>query len=166
MFLQVSFGQSFWLAWFRVYIWYIPGSFHVSAHISWPRWTLPKRPMSIYCHLASLPFDLQGDFLRMCSQRSLLTSRVSNMWSLFTYLGRAQPPLSIFLLFSSWSIGPQRTNSDWLCGGSSISCLTRIILWEPLLWAVLFTIIICCFLVTLLVTLSHPFYMEKGERQH
>ena len=24
VFLQVSFGQSFWFAWFRVYIWYIP----------------------------------------------------------------------------------------------------------------------------------------------
>ena len=38
-----------------VYNWYIPGSFHISAHMSWPRWILPKRPMSIYCHLASLP---------------------------------------------------------------------------------------------------------------
>ena len=47
----------------------------------------------------------------MCSQGGLLTSRMRNMWSLVFYLGRAQPALSIVLLFSSWTIGPQGTKS-------------------------------------------------------
>ena len=63
------------------------------------------------------PFDLQGGFLRMCSWGGLLTSGMRNMWSLIFYLGRAQPPLSIVLLFPSGSIGPQGTNSNRLPQG-------------------------------------------------
>ena len=33
-FLWVSFGQSFWLTWFTVHIWYISGSFHVCTRVS------------------------------------------------------------------------------------------------------------------------------------
>ena len=60
------------------------------------------------------PFDLQGAFLRMCSWGGLLTSRMRNMWSLIFFLGRAQPPLSVVLLFLSRSIGAQGTNSHRL----------------------------------------------------
>ena len=63
------------------------------------------------------PFDLQGALLHMCSREGLLTSRMKNMWSLIFYLGRAQLPLSIVLLFSFWSIGPQGTNSNCLPRG-------------------------------------------------
>ena len=57
------------------------------------------------------PFDLQGAFLHVCSREGLLTSR---MRSLIFYLGRAEPPLSVVLLFPSQSIGPQGTNSNRL----------------------------------------------------
>ena len=67
--------------------------------------------------LASLPFDFQGAFLRMCSRGGLLTSRMRNMWSLIFYLGRVQPPLFIVLLFPSRSIGPQGMNSNRLPRG-------------------------------------------------
>ena len=53
----------------------------------------------------------------MCSQGGLLTSRMRNMWSLIFYLDRAQPPLSIVLLFPSRSIGPQGMNSNHLPWG-------------------------------------------------
>ena len=33
-FLQVSPGQSFWLAWFRVRIWYVSRSSHMCTHVS------------------------------------------------------------------------------------------------------------------------------------
>ena len=55
--------------------------------------------------LASFPFGLQGAFLRMCGQGSLLTSRMRNMWS-----GRALPPHLIVLLLSSWIFSPQGMN--------------------------------------------------------
>ena len=38
-------------------------------------------------------FDLQG-LLRMCMGEVSLTSRMRNMWSFISYLGRAQPPPS------------------------------------------------------------------------
>ena len=63
------------------------------------------------------PFDLQGAFLHMCSWGGLLTLRMRNMWSLIFYLGRAQPSLSVVLLFPSWSISPQGTNSNCLPWG-------------------------------------------------
>ena len=53
----------------------------------------------------------------MCSREGLLTSRMRNMWFLIFYLGRAQPPLSIVLLFPAQSIGPQGTNSNHLPWG-------------------------------------------------
>ena len=46
--------------------------------ISQPRWIQAKRPMG---RLTSLPFDLQGYFLYMCSWLGLLTSRMRNTWS-------------------------------------------------------------------------------------
>ena len=55
--------------------------------------------------LASFPFGLQGAFLCMCGQGSLLTSRMRNMWS-----GRALPPHLIVLLLSSWIFSPQGMN--------------------------------------------------------
>ena len=38
-----------------------------------------------------------------------------NMWSLISYLGRAQPPLSTLLLLIFWNFCPQGMNSD--CDG-------------------------------------------------
>ena len=38
----------------------------------------------------------------------LLSCRMRNMWSLVFYLGRAQPPSSTVLRFSSWSIYSRR----------------------------------------------------------
>ena len=60
----------------------------------------------MYFSQSHSPFDLQEVFLSLCSQGSLLTSQMSNIWSLVFYLGRAQSPLSVDLLFSFWSIGP------------------------------------------------------------
>ena len=68
-----------------------------------------------------LPFDLQGAFMHMCNQGGLLTSRMRNMWSLIFSLGRARPPLSIVLLFSSWCIGPQGTNLQLFALGPHLS---------------------------------------------
>jgi len=60
-----------------------------------------------------------------------LTSRMRNIWFLISYLGRAQPPLSIVLLFIFWSFCPQGMDSICLpCRGwgrgvsPPISCLT------------------------------------------
>ena len=55
-----------------------------------------------------------SELLWMCSREGLLTSRMRNMWSLIFFLGRAQPPLSVVLLFLSRSIGAQGTNSHRL----------------------------------------------------
>ena len=63
------------------------------------------------------PFDLQGAFLHMGSRGGLLTLKMRTVWSLIFYLGRAQPPVSIVLLFPPWSIGPQETNSKHLPWG-------------------------------------------------
>ena len=52
-------------------------------------------------HVTSLPFDLQGAFLCLHSQGSLLTLRMRNMWSLIFYLDRAQLSPTIVLLVSS-----------------------------------------------------------------
>ena len=79
-FLLVSFGQSFWFAWFRVHIFCISGFSQVCTHNSWPRRVLLQRPIVEYL-LASLPFDLQGAALSVCSQEGLLISRRRNMWS-------------------------------------------------------------------------------------
>ena len=47
-----------------------------------------------------------------------LTSRMRNIWFLISYLGRAQPPLLIGLLFILWSFCPQGTDSICLaCWG-------------------------------------------------
>ena len=68
----------------------------------------------------------------MCSWGGLLTLRMRNMWSLIFYLGRAQPPLSIVLLFLSRSIGPQDQTQTVCPGVPSISCL-KAGTWDPLL---------------------------------
>ena len=94
-FLWVSFGQSFWFAWFWGRIWYIPGSSHVRVCISQPRWIIVKRPMG---SLASLPFWPLRSFI---VGRVSLTSRMRNLWSLISYLGRAYlllPPTVMELL--------------------------------------------------------------------
>ena len=44
-FSWVSFGQSFWFAWFRACISHIPGSSCVSACVSQPWWILAKKPV-------------------------------------------------------------------------------------------------------------------------
>ena len=44
-FFWVSFGQSFWFAWFSVHIWFISESSHGCVPISRPRWIPGKRPM-------------------------------------------------------------------------------------------------------------------------
>ena len=60
-----------------------------------------RRGLWVAWHHVSLPFDLQGAFLCLHSQGSLLTLRMRNMWSLLFYLGRAQPSPTTVLLFSS-----------------------------------------------------------------
>ena len=70
-FFQISFGQSFWFAWFTVHILYISRS----SHGCYRKGLWVERP------LTSLPFDLQGAFLCMCGHRGLLTSRMRNKWS-------------------------------------------------------------------------------------
>ena len=94
-FFPMSFGQSFCFAWFWVCIWYISGSSCVLAHLS-ARTDLAKRFMS---SLASLPFWLPRS--RQVGKVSLAL-RMTNMWSLIFYLGRAQPlQLSCFMAFLS-----------------------------------------------------------------
>lgn len=65
----------------------------------------------------------------LSSQGGLLTSSMRNLWSLPFSLGRAQPPVSIVLLFSSGSIGPQGTNLHLLTLGGGIYVLPQ---WDPL----------------------------------
>ena len=53
----------------------------------------------------------------------LLICRMRNTWSLVFYLGRAQPPFSIVLQFSSWRIYPRKE-------GLSTSCLNLTCMWN------------------------------------
>ena len=61
----------------------------------------------------------------MCSQEGILALRMKSTWSFISYLGRAQPPLSIVLLFLSRSISPQGMNRQLLypLGGGGIYLL-------------------------------------------
>ena len=47
----------------------------------------------------------------MCSQEGILALRMKSTWSFISYLGRAQPPLSIVLLFLSRSYQSTRNES-------------------------------------------------------
>ena len=79
-FFWVSFGQSFWFAWFRVHIWYTSGSSQVCTHISQSRWSLLKRHLGRASLDITHLFGLQGGFLCMCGQRGLLTSRMRDVF--------------------------------------------------------------------------------------
>ena len=48
----------------------------------------------------------------MCGQSP--DFKKENIWSLIFFLGRAQPPLSIVLLWIFWSFGPQEMNLQLL----------------------------------------------------
>ena len=102
-FSWVSFGKSFWFPWFRVCIWYIPGSSSVSACISQPRWILAKKPVG------RLSITLLCTSKELARWEGFLDFENENMWSLTFYLGRAQPPLLIVLpwvleYLSKWSL--------------------------------------------------------------
>lgn len=63
----------------------------------------------------------------MCSQEGILDLRMKSTWSFLSYLGRAQPRLSIVLLFFSRSIIPQGMNRQLFCplGGGAICFLPQ-----------------------------------------
>lgn len=63
----------------------------------------------------------------MCSQEGILDLRMKSTWSFLSYLGRAQPRLSIVLLFLSRSIIPQGMNHQLLypLGGGGICFLPQ-----------------------------------------
>ena len=102
-FSWVSFGQSSWFAWFRVCIWYIPGSSCVSACVSQPWWILAKKPVG------KLSITLVWTSKEPARWEGLLDFENENMWSLTFYLSRAQPPLLIVLpwileYLSKWNL--------------------------------------------------------------
>ena len=105
-FFQVSFGQSFWFAWSTAHIclWSQDPIFDPDLRI------LPH--VHTQSHLGSLalvnitsPLSFKEPFC------ACVVGEVSWLpqWEICG-LGRAQPPLSIILLFSSWSVGPQGMN--------------------------------------------------------
>ena len=120
-FFWVFFGLSFWFAWFWVCIWYISGSSPVCAWASFSQDGFQQR--GLWVALTSLPFWPPRSFL---VRKVSLTSRMRNMWSFISYLGRAQPPLLIILLLIFWSFCPWGMNSSCLPlgGAPSISYLT------------------------------------------
>ena len=79
-FLWVSFGQSFWFAWFTV-------TFIISqnppncSHTSLRQDGFYQRGLWVEHLLTSLTFDPQGAFLCVCGREGLLASRMKNVWS-------------------------------------------------------------------------------------
>ena len=102
--------------------------------ISWPSWILVKRPVGALHHWLWCEAPLLTSEKPSCTcivGKVSLTSRMRTIWFLISYLGRAQPPLSIVLLFIFWSFCPQGMDSIclpcWGWGGGvspPISCLT------------------------------------------
>ena len=90
-FLQISFGQSFWFAWFTVHILCISGSSH----------GFYRKGLWVEHPLTSLPFDLQGAFLCVCGHRGLLSSRMRNMCSAQGPAFSLNCPASLVLEFQS-----------------------------------------------------------------
>ena len=81
--------------------------------ISQPRWIPAKRPMG------SLDITPLLTSMELSSRQGLLD--FENEKYVVSYVGRAQPPLSIVQLFSSWSIGPQGMNSSCSSWGAYLS---------------------------------------------
>ena len=146
-FFQVSSGQSYYFAWFWDCIWFNSRSSPVWVYISQPRWILVKRPMgrltSSTMGWFPLLFGPLGAFLCTCCWEHLLDLKnkkyVVSIWA-------GLRSSSLLLLFSSWSICPQRTNSSCSAWGPSISCLKppwdtwtpRNLYWEDKAWRSLF----------------------------
>ena len=74
-FFWVSFGQSFWFAWFTVHILYLSGSSHASLNQdgSYQRGVWVEHPLTWF------PLASNQPFLPMCDRRDLQT--LKNMWS-------------------------------------------------------------------------------------
>ena len=127
-FFHVSFGQSFWYAWFTVHIWYISGSSHMCISISWPRWILPKR------HLSSLALISITPLWPPRKLSALVWSRRSPDFGNEKHVVWAGLSLLaiIALLFMPWSFCQLRMNlwmlylgvgGWWVVVGEYASCL-------------------------------------------
>ena len=95
----MSFGQSFWFAWFRV-IFDVSQDPPMSVHASLSRDGFYYQALWVEHLLTSLSFDLQGTFLCIWSGRS---PHFENQ----KYVIWAEPSLLPQLLYSSWSFSPQ-----------------------------------------------------------
>lgn len=102
------FQFSFWFAWLKVHIWYIPG-FSMCVHAS-----LAKNGYHRGL-LESLPFDFQGASCVCCRKVSWLLE-----WEICG-LGKVHPPPLIVLLFSLWSFCPWGNDSPITLLGLGVS---------------------------------------------